>query len=371
MTTSSSIEYNMKYVNVKNTKSAEKSGHKKNRVNTKWRTLFSTGILLTLTFIFVIKHGDKLKDIFDPVSIVASVAASDLKETDGRTNVLLLGSDKRISGNGSVTSKLTDTLMVISIGRVDKNVVLISIPRDLWIGDPYYSKINAIYYTPINGSEKNNAEYLKEIVEETLGLPMHYYAVVDFKIFKDSIDAIGGVDVNIETGFDDFQYPIEGKENAPENERYQSLHFEKGLTHMDGETALKFVRSRHGNNNEGTDFARSKRQQKLLLAVKDKALSLETLLNPIKLKELYDAYSSNVETDVDFGTIQGFYLLSKQTKFDDIKSIVLDDRSASREGGLLYAPEDTSLYGGAYVLIPRVGDFSQIHAYVQKFIFEQ
>ena len=69
MTTSSSIEYNMKYVNVKNTKSAEKSGHKKNRVNTKWRTLFSTGILLTLTFIFVTKHGDKLKDIFDPEDI--------------------------------------------------------------------------------------------------------------------------------------------------------------------------------------------------------------------------------------------------------------------------------------------------------------
>jgi len=361
----------MKYVNVKSTKSAERSAQNKVRANTRLRTLFSIGIVLTLVFIFITRYGDKLKDIFDPVSIVASVAASDLKETDGRTNILILGSDKRANGNGSVTSMLTDTIMVVSIGRVDQNVVIISIPRDLWIGEPYYSKLNAIYYTPINGVEKTNPGDLKKIIEETLGLPVHYYAVVDFKIFKDSIDAIGGVDVNVETGFDDFQYPIEGKENAPENERYQSLHFEEGLTHMDGDTALKFVRSRHGNNNEGTDFARSKRQQKLLLAVKDKALSLETLFNPIKLKELYTAYSSNVETDIDLGTIQGFYLLTKQTNFNAIKSFVLDDRSASSDGGLLYAPEDTSLYGGAYVLIPRAGDFSQIHAYVQKFIFER
>ncbi|HLB51334.1 hypothetical protein A3F07_00120 [candidate division WWE3 bacterium RIFCSPHIGHO2_12_FULL_38_15] len=365
----------MKYVNVKSTRLAEKSGQNKVRANTRLRTLFSIGIALTLVFIFVTRYGDRLKDIFDPVSIVASVAASDLKETDGRTNVLIMGSDKRPNGNGSVYSMLTDTIMVVSVGRVDQNVVIISIPRDLWIGDPYYSKINAIYYAPLFGvdytNEKTNPDDLKKIVEETLGLPIHYYAVVDFKIFKDSIDAIGGVDVNVETGFDDFQYPIEGKENAPENERYQSIHFEEGINHMDGDTALKFVRSRHGNNNEGTDFSRSKRQQKLLLAVKDKALSLETLFNPIKLKELYDAYASNVETDIDLGTIQGFYLLTKQTNFDDIKSIVLDDRSASSEGGLLYAPEDTSLYGGAYVLIPRAGDFSQIHAYVQKFIFEQ
>ena len=191
----------MKYVNVKSTRLAEKSGQNKVRANTRLRTLFSIGIALTLVFIFVTRYGDRLRDIFDPVSIVASVAASDLKETDGRTNVLIMGSDKRPNGNGSVYSMLTDTIMVVSVGRVDQNVVIISIPRDLWIGDPYYSKINAIYYAPLFGvdytNEKTNPDDLKKIVEETLGLPIHYYAVVDFKIFKDSIDAIGGVYVNL------------------------------------------------------------------------------------------------------------------------------------------------------------------------------
>jgi polyisoprenyl-teichoic acid--peptidoglycan teichoic acid transferase len=173
----------------------------------------------------------------------------------------------------------------------------------------------------------------------------------------------------VDNSFDDYTYPIEGKENAPENERYETLHFTAGPTQMDGKLALKFVRSRHGNNNEGTDFARAKRQQKVMLAVKDKAMSAQTLLNPSKLSDLYDAYSKNVDTDIDFGTAQGFYLLSQKVDFAKIKSIVLDDRSSSEQGGLLYSPTDTSLYGGAYVLIPRAGDYSQLHAYVQRYIF--
>ena len=310
---------------------------------------------------------------------------------------------------------LTDTILVASYNLNTNQLHIISIPRDLWLPS-LASKANAVYQAGL--SQKNGLAHTKVVIGNVVGLPIHYGLRIDFQGFIDAVNILGGIDIEVQNSFDDYLYPITGKENdlcgweevekefneeeakklnieqgkrkvfvkdaaiatdsAEEDKgvkyfscRFEHINFDKGLTHMDGETALKFVRSRHGNNNEGTDFARSKRQQKLLLAVKDKALSLETLLNPIKLKELYDAYSNNVETDVDFGTIQGFYLLSKQTKFDDIKSIVLDDRSASREGGLLYAPEDTSLYGGAYVLIPRVGDFSQIHAYVQKFIFEQ
>jgi anionic cell wall polymer biosynthesis LytR-Cps2A-Psr (LCP) family protein len=138
---------------------------------------------------------------------------------------------------------------------------------------------------------------------------------------------------------------------------------------MNGKTALKYVRSRHGDNNEGTDFARSKRQQNVISAIKNKAMSTKTLLNPVKLKELYDAYAKNVDTNVTMSNVQSFYLLSQQVDFNKIISVVLDDRSEAVEGGLLYAPEDNTLYGGQYVLIPKIEDYSQIHAYVQKYLF--
>jgi len=345
----------MKYVNLKNSDTRKKS-----------RPKFLIPalvflILIVFGFGFWMRSG---KSMFDPISIVSSVTASTLKETDGRINVLLLGSDKRDAGALTIDAVRTDTILVASISRVDGSVVLISVPRDLWVQSPrgYHTKINGIY-------QDGGAKDLEKVLEDVLGMPIHYYALVDFNLFEQSVDALGGVTVNIETSFDDYMYPIEGKENAPENERYEVLHFVAGPVQMDGKLALKYARSRHGNNNEGTDFARAKRQQKVILAIKEKALSAQTLLNPSKLKDLYDVYSKNVDTDIDFGTAQGFYLLAQRVDFSKVKSIVLDDRSSSEQGGLLYSPTDTSLYGGAYVLIPRAGDYSQLHAYVQRYIF--
>lgn len=355
----------MKYVNFSKNEEIRsiieaRENLKNNKKKIKWPIVVLSFLLLCV--FSVLLFGNKVKAIFDPVSIVASMNMADLKEDDGRINILILGSDKR--SEGPVHSVLTDTILIASIGRVEKDVVLISLPRDLWVKNPegYFSKINAVY---TNGG----AESMKQVVSEVLGIPIHYYAVVDFKIFKETIDILGGIDVNVENTFTDYSYPVEGKEDAPFEERYETVTFEAGPQTMDGETALKFARSRKGNNNEGTDFARSARQQKVIMAIKDKALNLETIINPGKLKELYDTYRDNVDTDVTFSDIQNFYLLSQQIHFDKVRSIVLDDRSAAEEGGLLYAPEERSLYGGAYVLLPNAGDFSQLHAYVQRYIF--
>lgn len=328
-------------------------------------------VLLVFTILGTIGYlfKDKIKGWFDPISVVASVNSAKLKETDGRTNILLLGSDKR--SQGPVTSILTDTILVASIGKVDNDVVLISVPRDLWVQSPngFHSKINAIYTVAENNQKGNGPIELEKTLEEVLGIPIHYYALVTFDLFEQAIDILGGVSVNVDTAFTDYSYPIEGKENAPENERYETIHFEAGMQTMDGKTALKFVRSRHGDNNEDTDFARSKRQQKVIAAIKDKSLSLETLLDFNKIKNLYDTYSGNVDTDIDIATIQTFYLLSKQVDLSEVVSVVLDDRSDANEGGLLYAPEDKTLYGNLYVLIPQTGDYSQIHAFVQRYLF--
>ncbi len=357
----------MTYIDVKIKKKKEK---KKNLLWLKMLIAFLFLGLLIGGGVVLAKKGAKW---FDPISIVATVSASNLKETDGRTNVLILGSDRRAAG--TVESELTDTLLLMSIGRVEHDVVLISLPRDLWVEDPRgaKSKINAVYtLNKEDGTDTiTGGDALMNVAKEVLGVSIHYYSVINFELFREIIDILGGIDVEVERSFIDHYYPVEGKENAPENERYETVAFDKGVQTMNGERALKYVRSRKGTNGENTDFARSERQQRVISAIKSKALSLETLVNPIKIKELYEIYSTQIDTNINFSDVQSFYLLSQQIDFDRVTSIVLDDRSAADEGGLLYAPSETELYGGAYVLIPKVGDFSQLHAYVQRYLFGQ
>lgn len=355
---------------------------RRNRKNGKSKlvvVIISTAIVLMALFAF----GGKIKSSFDPVSIVANVTATEFKETDGRTNVLILGSDRRNAG--VVSSELTDTILVASIGKLDNDVVLISVPRDLWVKLPSggYERINAVY--TLAGMED-----LKAVLEEVLGIPIHYHTMVTFELFQEAINIVGGVEIDVETAFQDYEYPIEGKENdtcgRTEDEikdmtekewsylqmfpcRYETVSFSAGKQTMDGIKALKYARSRHGNNGETSDFSRAKRQQKVIMAIKNKALSADTLLNPSKIKDLYDLYSEKVDTNIDLGTVQNFYLLSKEIQFDKVTSVVLDDSSEAETGGLLYHPTDSTLYGGRYVLIPQTGDYSQIHAFVQRYLF--
>jgi len=328
--------------------------------NPKKLTIFLLAVGMIASAWFILKN--RAHGAFNAISIVMNVAAADIKSTDGRTNVLVLGSDKRTVG--AVTSMLTDTLLVASIGRVDNDVILISVPRDLWVQNlqGYRMKINEVY-------AYGGAGEASKMIQQVLGIPIHYYALVDFSLFKDTVNTLGGVELTVDRAFTDYYYPIEGKENAPETERYEVVHFDAGVQTMDGEKALKFTRSRHGDNNEGTDFARARRQQKVITAIKGKMLSVQTLINPQKLKELYDIYSKKVDTDIELSTLQNFYLLSQQIKFDRVESVVLDTGEDAEAGGLLYAPEDRTLYGGLYVLIPKTGNYSQIHAYVQKYLF--
>ncbi len=358
----------------------------------------SAGIIKIVAFFIIIGlvagvifFKDKVGSAFNPISVIATVAKPNLnlKETDDRTNVLVLGSDQRIFGTESGHT-LTDTILVASIGKDSGDIVMISIPRDLWVKGTS-SKINAVYAFS-NMANKDGAQELGNAVQEVLGIPIHYHVLVSFQMFEDAVDVLGGVDVNVENPFEDYVYPIEGKEadlcgktqeevtkaateaggDCPVSVcscRYKHLIFRAGVQHMDGATALEFARSRHGTNNEGNDFARARRQQKIISAVKDKVMSLEILANPLKLKELYDTYSKNTDTDIDLSTAQSFYLLTQRVGFENIVSIVLSDEDDASTGGLLFHPSDSSLYGGQYVLIPKAGDYSQIHAFVQKYLF--
>ncbi|MEZ6255586.1 MAG: LCP family protein [Patescibacteria group bacterium] len=338
------------------------------RVNSDMSKKGYSKIIVITVILFVLLcvvwfSSETLKSLFNPVSVAQEFSTSQLSTTDGRVNVLLLGSDKRTVPLGS--NELTDTILVASIDVHSGDAVLISLPRDLWVTHPnnYESKVNAVYAL-------SGVDALSHVLEDVLGLKVHYYAVINFDLFTKVIDEMGGLDINVERSFTDSLYPIAGKEDAPlESDRYETVHFNAGVQKMDGATALKYVRSRKGDNGEGTDFARAKRQQNVISALKTKAFSMRTVFDPTKVIGLYKTYSENVDTNVDILAAQGFLALSQNVEPGSIKSIVLDDRSSSSEGGLLYAPEDTTLYGGAYVLVPRSGDYSQLRAYVQRFLF--
>lgn len=320
-----------------------------------------------------------------------------LKSTNNRVNVLLLG----IAGGAHQGSDLTDTIMVASYNLKTNQVYLFSIPRDLWL-PALRTKANAVYQ--IGLSQSNGLGFAKTVMGNVLGLPIHYGLRVDFRGFVKGIDALGGVDVEIERSFDDYLYPIQDKENdlcgneekemdfneeeakklnippgrktvlitedggiatdsAEEDKgikyfscRYEHIGFEKGQTHMNGAIALAFVRSRHGTNGEGSDFARSKRQQKVLEATRSKILSLETLVNPQKVTDSVKALGKSIDSDISVKEAIEFYKLSK--KLAKLNSFILDD-------SLLYHPP-ASDYGGAYVLISQDDDFSTIQRYVRK-----
>lgn len=329
--------------------------------------IFFTFLFILILILFLLK--DKILEILNPVTIIKTVNTVDLKQTDGRTNILILGTDIREKSN--IGNNLTDTILVASIGKIDKDVVLISLPRDLWVKwedtnfNQRESKINAIYPNVYGGSDT-----LIKVINQVLDLEIHYYATINFKLFEDAINTLGGVEINVENSFTDYKYPIEGKENDPiiEN-RYQTISFEKGVQTMNGETALKYSRSRNGDNNEGTDFARAKRQQNVIEGIKNKLFNTKTILDLNKLQGLFENYKNNVDTNLTLFDIQSFYVLSHEIEFNNVISVVLDDRSSKDDGGLLYAPTDTKYYDGQYVLLPKTNDFSQIHAYVQKFLF--
>jgi LCP family protein required for cell wall assembly len=211
-------------------------------------------------------------------------------EDTGTVNILLLG----IGGPGHEGPNLTDTMIVASIDVKTKDVVMISVPRDFMVTLPGrgYQKINAAYAYAELDQENSGGQAAIDAVEKITGLDIPYFAVIDFKGFVKAVDRVGGVDITVDRTFTDAQYP---------NYNYGYLPpqtFTKGEEHMDGERALIFARSRHGNNGEASDFARSERQKKVILALKDKAAGLN--VTDLKtLNGLLNDFTENFRTNLE------------------------------------------------------------------------
>lgn len=274
-------------------------------------------------------------------------------EEDDRINFLLLGH----GGEGHDGPELTDTIIFTSFRPSTSEIGMMSIPRDLVVPIPDYGyrKINHINAYAEMEEEGSGPAVAAEQIGNLLEQDIAYTVKVDFDGFEDLIDAIGGLDIYVETAFTDYSYP------AP-NDLYQTVSFAQGWQHMDGETALQYARSRKGTNGEGSDFARAKRQQILLLAIKDKVLSPSVLLNPGKLNKVIETFQENVQTNLTFWEIMKLSKYAPDINTENISHYVLDASPSSP----LYA----STINGSYVLLPKEDDWSELQS-ISENIFTQ
>ncbi len=257
--------------------------------------------------------------------------------------VLLLG----IGGAGHDGSQLTDTIILATIDADQKRISMLSIPRDLAfpLGNNTFEKINALNAYEEQDHPGEGAKRTAKRVGELLDVPIDQAVRVDFAGFAAFVDALGGIDLTVERSFVDPQYPTA-------DEGVMEVAFQKGRQHMDGKTALVFVRSRHGSNGEGSDFARSHRQQLVLLAVRDKLLSLNTLADPGKLAGLYAAIANHVQS-----TLSPWEMVALAPLIFGIDDEKISQRQLiSGEQGQL---ENVTI-NGAFMLLPHGGDWTAI-----------
>jgi LCP family protein required for cell wall assembly len=231
-----------------------------------------------------------------------------------KETILLLGKGGEKHDGG----ELTDTIMIAQILNSEKQIHLISLPRDFLVFDDkgYYSKLNSVYVNALN-TGKTNEEAIKVLqskITEITNINFDYYAEVDFAGFVKIVDKIGGVEVDVKEAIDDPYYP------GP-NYSYQRFTIQPGIQTLDGETALKYARSRH--TTIGGDLDRSRRQQQILGNLKDKVFNLNPILDSPTIISLFGITRETVKTDLSLMDIKSFYDTYKDSKDYSLTSLVV------------------------------------------------
>ncbi len=289
-----------------------------------------------------------LQDNIDPAQLKG--------EGDGRVNILVIG----IGGAGHPGGQLADTIMVVSIDPLNNEVAMLSVPRDLYLTVPghYSMRINEVH--AVGESDKTQKTkgggpaLLADNIEKVIGVDIHYYVRIDFDGFIRAVDTVGGIDINVENSvFDPFI------ENRFGSGKY-GFSIKPGQQHLDGATALQYGRSRKTSS----DFARADRQQAVLVALKNKILSLTTLTNPIKVSSLISAAGDHLRTDLAIpDEIMKLIEIAKRLDDSKVTNYVL-----SNAGDNYLSSQNIN---GASVLVPKAGlnNFKEIQKFVRSQFF--
>jgi LCP family protein required for cell wall assembly len=306
--------------------------------------LIISGVLFAKAYTFSTKiFGTRVSFFSRVAQILFNQGGARLQgEDSGQINILLLG----YGGPGHDGPYLTDSMMLASIKPAEKEVLLTSIPRDLSWQTPNgnETKINEAFNDGLEGKKLNfdAGGALAETAATNLsGFEIPYFVAMDFQGFVEAINKVGGLDVTIDNTFTDSLFP-----NDATNGYLPPQTFTKGTEHMDGERALIFARSRHGTGIEASDFARSKRQQKILEAFKQKVQSLNILSNSSTLNDLLSILANHLHTNIEPNQLLH---LASILKSPNLKVI---SQSLDQDSGLICPKINDS---GIYVLVDCAG----------------
>jgi len=257
-----------------------------------------------------------------------------------RINIALYG----YGGAGHDGEYLSDSIMVVSIQphpTGPPSVAEISIPRDWYV--PIVNaagkkvdegRINQAYSDGMlygdggvpAGQTDAGGVMADAALSNLLGIPIDYFVGLDFTAFQQAVNAVGGIDIDVPVGFTDDQYPACAAATCP----YETIHFNAGEQHMNGAVALEYARSRHGNNGQGSDFARSARQQQIVDALKQQVLSIGGIGD---LPSLLQALGNNVDTNMTIDDAEAIYDLVEGVSSTSILHVSLDDSNFLYECG--------------------------------------
>lgn len=319
-------------------------------------------------------EGDNCLPIFKPL---LNTIQPKLDQTDGLTNVLIVGLDTRENNAGLMN---TDTIIIATIDHNNKTVVLTSIPRDFWVryklpnGNYASSKINGAYANGEWYQKGKGVETLQGVVEEILDVEIHYYVKITLRGFIDTVDTIGGIDIDIPEYYKDAypyeELPKELQETCADfyhGGHYCIFEFQEGVEHMDGLRALIYARCRLLSPKG--DFDRAERQQRVIDAVKEEVLSSDTLLDPSKLWDLYNIVKENVEnSSFTINDIRAVLNLRNEINPDEIGHVVIDPYLGHTSGKYVHRPYDYPSRG--YYIEARdktYEDIQELLEYIRKY----
>lgn len=325
-------------------------------------TLIIGGIIFLFFLFYGLNDSKKYSFSYDDNSSAFLKEASSISE-DPPINILFLG----IVGEGSRGAFLTDTIFVTSIIPSQKQISMISIPRDLWVKIPNGStgvKINSLYELENKGkrfSEATSYELIKEKVEDITGLPMDYIVILDLKGFEKLIDALGGIDIWLEKDI------IDPSLVNPHNPS-EIFHLSAGWRHLDGALIIKFIRTRYAPNG---DFYRIEHQQQIIATLKDKLTKLADIWNLISWLKIWQSLSGHVITNLDFNTIWQIFPIVKDISSSEIKYLSITNRPPD-ELLITSTIYDNWADKNIYILIPAKGfeNYEEINNYIKEKIYE-
>ncbi len=262
-----------------------------------------------------------------------------IAELPKKYNFLLLGTDKLSGRDGD--PELTDTILFLQADFTNGKIKTLTFPRDLYLED-YQTKINALYFYGQDKYPTNPTQFPQEIIEKLSEQKIDHVIVLGIEDLEKLINIVGEIEIDVPTSFTDPTFPVPGIDVSLVTDPkilYEEISFTKGLQKMNSSTALKYMRSRYSDGDEGTDEARAYRQQLVLEALFDELL---TMRDPQKLGQLYRFYldffasSLPLENIVQIGTVFIDYMSQKdaQMAFEKHQLSIYPEN----EDGVIYNP---------------------------------